>query len=89
MACNLPVVTTKFGGLPAIFKEGEGFILININSQEEIKSKINIAMITHALKTREMVEQYTWDKVLEKIRGIFNEILKKNRICTDRAFNNS
>jgi len=35
-------------------------------------------MITHALKTREMVEQYTWDKVLEKIRGIFNEILKKN-----------
>jgi len=77
MACNLPVVTTKFGGLPAIFKEGEGFIFININSQEEIKSKINIARITHALKTREMVEQYTWDKVLEKIRGIFNEILKK------------
>jgi len=27
MACNIPVISTKFGGLPKIFKEGNGLIL--------------------------------------------------------------
>jgi len=38
MACNLPVVTTKFGGLPAIFKGGDLYLLIlTLNSKSRVR----------------------------------------------------
>ena len=62
MACNLPVVSTRFGGLPDLFpKEGGGLLYADTNS--ELAGKVEHAKndFQHVSpRTREMVEQYSW-----------------------------
>jgi glycosyltransferase involved in cell wall biosynthesis len=65
MATNLPVVSTKFGGLPRIFKEGEGFFYAE-NCDEFLVKIVNIKKITR-IKTREMALPYSWDNVAKGI----------------------
>ena len=76
MACNLPVVTTKFGGLPELFPEKEGFLYIL--SEEELAQKIKIVKNMHNTETTEMIKQYSWNNFSQKLQGNLNEILEKN-----------
>ena len=59
MACNLPVITTKFGGLPDWFKEKDGlFFLDKVNISQILKKLTNIFP-----KTRVLVESLSWNEI--------------------------
>lgn len=65
MACNLPVVTTKFGGLPRQVKEQDDFVYTN--TMDEIIQKIKqVRQITQP-QTRILVERYSWDNVINQV----------------------
>ncbi|MCH7760959.1 glycosyltransferase family 4 protein [candidate division TA06 bacterium] len=65
MATNLPVVTTKFGGLPDLFIERDGFFYAE--EEEQFLIKIEEAKKHSTIKTRKMVLPYTWENVAKRI----------------------
>ena len=65
MACNLPVVTTRYGGLPAMFQHGNGFYYAD--AEEDMLRMVKYAIDMKNCKTIEMVAQYTWDNFASSI----------------------
>jgi glycosyltransferase involved in cell wall biosynthesis len=67
MATNCPVVTTPFGGLPQMFREEGGFFFAA--DQEDLTQKVSIAlaMPSSEVRTRAMVEPYTWRSLAHKV----------------------
>jgi glycosyltransferase involved in cell wall biosynthesis len=61
MACNLPVITTRFGGLPLMFREADGFFYFD--REDELPGLIARARGLQGCSTREMVEPYDWRNV--------------------------
>ena len=73
MSCNLPVITTKFGALPRILKEGDGLFFAEgeedfINALKEIKNDVNV-------KTRRKVMLYSWENVGKKLEEIYSTLI--------------
>ncbi len=72
MSCNLPVISTRFGALPEIFEENKGLIFVENEEQflaglEAVKNGIKVG-------NREKVLSYSWEKVEEKLKGIYEEL---------------
>jgi glycosyltransferase involved in cell wall biosynthesis len=61
MACNLPVVTTRFGGLPWMFQKEDGFIYFD--DAGELPGIIGGLHALQKCSTRRMVEPYDWKRV--------------------------
>ncbi|KPL16155.1 MAG: hypothetical protein AMJ92_13105 [candidate division Zixibacteria bacterium SM23_81] len=64
MACNLPVVATRYGGLADFFPETDGFLFAE--TQEEVWAKIRLLKKGMPSRTRAMVEALSWENVLKK-----------------------
>lgn len=85
MSCNLPVIATKFGALPRVFKkEGEGLFFADkeddfINILKSIKSS------SIDVKTREKVLPYSWDNIGKKLDEIYEHLcglqIDKMEVC--------
>ena len=74
MACNLPVITTKFGALPRMFKEGEG--LFFIKSEREVSKIIEILKNNNLkIKTREKILPYSWEVIGKRLIKIYSELI--------------
>jgi glycosyltransferase involved in cell wall biosynthesis len=71
MACNLPVITTPFGGLPGMFPKGDGFVYFE--DEEKLPALIDEVRRLERISTRRMVEPYDWKNVasgaMETIRS--------------------
>lgn len=76
MSCNLPVITTKFGGLNRIFREEEGIIFVdNINELEE---KLEIVRRKNPLiNTRKHVLPYSWEKVASHLEELYENLVSE------------
>jgi glycosyltransferase involved in cell wall biosynthesis len=75
MACNLPVITTKFGALPRLFGTGNG--LFFVEKEEDIKKAVDlIKNSTSEVKTREMVLPYSWENTAKNLEDIYDELLR-------------
>jgi glycosyltransferase involved in cell wall biosynthesis len=61
MACNLPVITTHFGGLPWMFQGENGFAYFD--DESELPELIGDVRKLQKCSTRHMVEPYDWKKV--------------------------
>jgi len=73
MSCNIPVIATKFGALPRIFKEGDGLFFAEreedfINALNEIRNGVNV-------KTREKVKFYSWKNIRQKLEEIYSSLI--------------
>lgn len=73
-ACNLPIISTKFGGLQHIFEEKDGFYFVD--TVEEIcplieKVKLDISKIN----TRDQVKNYSWNNIGLKYLSFYEKIL--------------
>jgi glycosyltransferase involved in cell wall biosynthesis len=71
MACNIPIVTTRFGALPGLFQSGNGFNFID--TETELVQLVNQAVQEHDCRTVEMVSQYSWDNVASTILDTLQE----------------
>ena len=74
MSCNLPVITTKFGALPKVFKEGDGLFFVDgggdfINALESIKNNDIV------IKSREKVLPYSWENIRIKLEEIYSRFV--------------
>lgn len=72
MSCNLPVITTKFGALPRVFKEGNGLFFAEgekeiLNALEKIKDGMQ-------LKTRDKVLPYSWENVVKRLEENYEHL---------------
>lgn len=66
MACNVPVVTTRYGGLPFLFtREGRG--LLFVDTSRDISNKVEKVKQLNHYQTRRMVEPYSWGEVVKRI----------------------
>lgn len=63
MACNLPVITTKYGGLADFFPEGDGFLFAE--TPQEVLEGVSLVKRGQAPRTRAMVEAFSWENVLQ------------------------
>lgn len=69
MACNIPVISTKFEALPRFFSEGDGLFFVSgaeekLNCIEEIKKGILV-------NTREKVIAFSWENITESLEDIY------------------
>ena len=72
MACNLPVVTTPFGGLPAMFPEGNGFYFLN--EENDISWLVQHAIDTSYVATRAMVTPYAWETIARQLLAFLPQV---------------
>lgn len=75
MSCNLPVVTTKFGALPRLFKEGDGFFFIE-NEYEILPILEILKKDNQHISTRKKALNYSWEMISKKIEVMYEKALK-------------
>ncbi len=73
MACNLPVITTKFRALPRAFDEGDGLFFAE-RDENFFKGIEKLKNGNLKVKTREKVLLYSWENVAQRLEGIYNEL---------------
>jgi len=80
MACALPVVATRVGGIPEIAREG-GIVLVEPNSAEELASALSTLLEDHqerlklAAKALEAFRRcFTWRHALAKYETVAREL---------------
>lgn len=72
MACNLPVITARFGALPEVFSEGDG--LIFADGEEDFIEGLKKVKAGLEVKTRKKVLPYSWGKVIARLEEIYSSI---------------
>lgn len=70
---NKPVVITKFGGTEYYFKDKAYYV--DWHSKEEIKKGINTMLSKKTIDTKELMQQYSWDKIAEMYLNNYLKIL--------------
>jgi glycosyltransferase involved in cell wall biosynthesis len=65
MACNLPVVTLRYGLLPHLFEEGQG--LFFADTPEELMQGVARIKNINGCHTREKVTGYSWERIAGEI----------------------
>jgi glycosyltransferase involved in cell wall biosynthesis len=74
MACNLPVISSRFGAIPRIFSTTRGFFLFS--NQDELIYAIQEIKKKPEIKTREIVISYSWEKLTITLENIYAECIK-------------
>jgi len=73
MACDLPAVTTCFGGLPAMLEEGDGISYVNApNDSVEWSKKVTQALSCERGNARRRIAKYSWQAMLDAALGADN-----------------
>jgi glycosyltransferase involved in cell wall biosynthesis len=70
MACDLPVVTTPFGGLPRMLSAGDGLSYATTADEFVAAVSRTLALPPDAVRTREKVLPYSWQQT---VRSVFDE----------------
>lgn len=73
MSCNLPVVTTPFGGLRKMFEEGDGLFF----ATEKRHFSLRLAEVESnscPVRTRDMVTPYLWKEIAKGLTEIYESI---------------
>ena len=74
MACNLPIISMRFGALPGVFKEGSG--LFFVNEEDDFISVLETIKNSNLdVKTIEKVLPYSWESLTERLEKIYNLLL--------------
>jgi len=75
MACNLPIITTRFGALPGLFSAGSG--LFFVEDAESIPHVLEDVRNTNLkVESRDMVLPYSWDILTENLVEIYEGLLQ-------------
>jgi glycosyltransferase involved in cell wall biosynthesis len=70
MACNLPVVTYPYGGLPDALEPRDG--LVFAETGDKMIKAVGLARET-APRTREQAEKFAWEKIAQTLLGMKSE----------------
>ena len=74
MACNLPVITTRFGALQRLFQPGDGFHYAE--DEADIIAKVKNFFFKNVCETRQKVLPYDWGRIVARIEMEYRHILQ-------------
>jgi glycosyltransferase involved in cell wall biosynthesis len=67
LACNLPVVSTRFGGLPGCFEGAGNPGLVFVESRAALLEQVERVVQGTGWQTRPLVEALSWDSIAEDL----------------------
>lgn len=73
MSCNLPVISTPYGGLPDVFPEGDG--LFFARHEADFFAKVEAARTFEDVQTRRKVLDYSWTSVAVALEHMFEDLV--------------
>jgi glycosyltransferase involved in cell wall biosynthesis len=82
MACNLPIVTTPFGGLADVFPAGNG--LIYWDGSTDLRALIDAALSSPS-STRSLVAARTWAAAAGTLEGLLFDNANPSRAAQPEA----
>jgi len=82
MACNVPIVASKIGGIPDVVKDGENGLLVPPRDSEALADAIIYLLKNKDIRERmgengrKLVEEkYTWKKVAEETDKLYLSLM--------------
>jgi glycosyltransferase involved in cell wall biosynthesis len=85
MACGLPVVATRVGGIPDIIEDGTNGYLVDAMNQKQIAEALLKLLQDEELrkdisdKNRKTAEKYRWGMVAATLEGIYQSSLRSSQ----------
>jgi glycosyltransferase involved in cell wall biosynthesis len=74
MASGLPVVSTRFGGLPQVFEEAGGLYYAEV---EEFADRVKVLKASGTvIRTRELVSPYSWENIARSLLRVYEQMLQ-------------
>lgn len=70
MACNVPVLSTRFGGLSDMFEPGDGLVFVGDVSEVDAGT----LSPSGPVGTREKVLSYSWESIAERVTEVYQEL---------------
>jgi glycosyltransferase involved in cell wall biosynthesis len=81
LACGVPVVSTDVGDVHKVVHDNETGYIVKSRTIDAIASKL-IEVLTNCYNMKEncvkMTQEYSWEKIAEQIKEVYNEVLEKN-----------
>lgn len=74
MACNLPVLSTKFGALPGVFSDGDGFFFYD-NEEDALAILKMLKSGKHSNNNRKLAMRYSWESMSDLLETIYHTLL--------------
>lgn len=81
MACNVPIVASKIGGVPDVVKDGENGLLVPPKDSEALADAIIYLLENEDVRERmgkngrKKVEDYSWDKNAKETEKVYKEVM--------------
>jgi len=81
MACGIPIVASKIGGIPDIVKDGENGLLVPPKDENALADAIIYLLENKDIRERmgrngrDKVERYSWEKIAEETEKIYEELI--------------
>lgn len=76
MACNLPVITTRFGGFPRMFSEEDGFFFVKSRHElPQAVGEVRSHILGRRVDTRTKVMPYSWDNISRILSRYYQDLL--------------
>jgi D-inositol-3-phosphate glycosyltransferase len=86
MACKVPVVSTRVGGIPEVVEDGVTGLLVPPRKPQELAEKIAVLLRDEPLrkntgeKARQRVlDKFTWSKVTGRLLDVYGEMMGRPR----------
>jgi glycosyltransferase involved in cell wall biosynthesis len=76
-ACNLPIVTTPFGGLGLFLPEGKG--LYYVTGKDEMRIALSACMKDRNAQTRSLVESFSWGAICQRVLEQYSAVVDQGK----------
>ena len=73
MACGVPVVASKNGGIVDIIKDRQNGFLFEINNIKEMQEKIKLALNKSINARKDVINNFTWQKTVDKLLNFIKD----------------